>query len=191
VVANGAPIISLQLSRNPTYKQEGMPENASPFKGKPVKLVVAQNGIARPKGAASDEAKPAVKPATPAPTPVAKAKPKTTAAPKAAAPAKRKPAFAEPGAPKEPLDEISLTARTTQLGTWLESHKTPTPLAVDHWLYQHNWIVTGARFGWHGGPEALRALIALDERVQKLWGVGGRSEQVARRALAEVGAKAR
>ena len=41
VVANGAPIISLQLSRNASYKQEGMPENASPYKGHPVKLVVA------------------------------------------------------------------------------------------------------------------------------------------------------
>ena len=101
VVANGAPIISLQLSRNPTYKQEGMPENASPFKGKPVKLVVAQNGIARPKGSAPEKTKPAVKPATPV------AKPKTATAPKTAAPAKRKPAFVDPGAPKEPLDEIS------------------------------------------------------------------------------------
>jgi hypothetical protein len=57
---------------------------------------------------------------------------------------------------------------------------------VNHWLYQHNWIVTGAGFGWSSGEEALRTLVAVDRRVQKLWGVGGRSEQVARRALAEV-----
>jgi len=103
----------------------------------------------------------------------------------------RKPAFVEPGAPQEPLEEIALPVRAKQLGTWLESHKTATPRAVDHWLYQHNWIVTGARFGWHGGAAALRTLIELDERVQKLWGVGGKSEQVARRALAEVGARTR
>ena len=35
VVANGAPIVSLELSRNPSYKQEGVPENASPYKGQP------------------------------------------------------------------------------------------------------------------------------------------------------------
>lgn len=183
VVANGAPIISLQLSRNSSYKQEGLPENASPYKGRPVKLVVAKRAVARA-AALAPAAKPAVKP-------VAKQKSKTATAPKAAAPASRKPAFVEPGAPAEPLDEIALTARAKELGTWLESHKTRTPRAVNHWLYQHSWIVTGARFGWHGGSGALRALVEVDERVQKLWGVGGRSEQVARRALAEVEARSR
>ena len=28
--------------------------------------------------------------------------------------------------------------------------------AVNHWLYQHNWIVTGAGFGWSHGAEALQ-----------------------------------
>jgi hypothetical protein len=62
---------------------------------------------------------------------------------------------------------------------------------VDHWLYQHNWIVTGARFGWSGGAEALRVLIQVDRRVQQLWGVGGKSELMARQSLAEVEARLR
>jgi hypothetical protein len=68
----------------------------------------------------------------------------------------------------------------------VEKHPTRSPANVNHWLYQHNWIVTGARFGWANGAEALRTLIAVDERTQQLWGVGVRSEGVARRALAEV-----
>jgi hypothetical protein len=183
VVANGAPIITLQLSRNSSYKQEGLPENASPYKGRPVKLFAAKRTVAR--AAASVPKTPA-----PAATPVAKQAPQSTKA-KTKAPAARKPAFVEPGAPKEPLDEIALTARAEKLATWLESNKTRTPRAVNHWLYQHNWIVTGARFGWHDGAAALRLLIEVDERVQKQWGVGVRSERVARRALAEVEARTR
>jgi hypothetical protein len=186
VVANGAPIISLELSRNPSYEQEGLPENVSPYKGRPVRLFVAKKSVAR-----------AAAPATPAPVaspatkPVAKQKFKTATKPKAADPAARKPAFVRPGAPTEPLDEIALTARAKKLSTWLESHKNRTPRAMNYWFYQHNWIVTGARFGWRGGSGALRVLIKVDERVQKLWGVGDKSEQVARRALAEVEARSR
>jgi hypothetical protein len=61
-----------------------------------------------------------------------------------------------------------------------------TAANVNHWLYQHNWIVTGARFGWADGAEALRILVSVDRRVQELWSVGGPSERLARRALAEV-----
>ena len=86
---------------------------------------------------------------------------------------------------------MTLTARAKQLRAWLDSHKTRSPRAVNHWLYQHNWIVTGAGFGWSGGAEALRVLIEVDQRAQKLWGVGGKSEQVARRTLAEVKARLR
>jgi hypothetical protein len=183
VVANGAPIVSLKLARNSAYKQEGLPENASPYKGSAVKLFSTKKVAAAPAPAKkAAAAKPAAKPAA---TP----KPKS-AAPKPAA-AARKPAFTEPGAPKEPLDEIALTARAKSLATWLESHKNRTPRNVNHWLYQHNWIVTGAGFGWSGGAAALRTLVEVDERVQKLWGVGGKSEQVARRALAEVEARSR
>ena len=185
VVANGAPIISLQLSRNSSYKQEGLPENASPYKGRPVKVFVAKRAVAR---AAAETPVRAAKPAV---KPVAKQTLKTATAPKAVSPADRKPAFVERGAPTEPRDEIALTTRATKLATWLESHKNRTPRNVNHWLYQHNWIVTGAGFGWHDGSGALRVLIEVDERVQKLWGVGGKSEKVARRVLAEVKARSK
>jgi hypothetical protein len=181
VVADGAPIIHLQLSRNPSYAQQGLPDDASPYSGRPVKLL----GAKRTTRAAS----PTAAPARVAPT-VAKSKPAVKPKP-AAKPAARKAAFVVAGAPREPSDEIALPARAQQLRTWLESHKTRSPRAVNHWLYQHNWIVTGAGFGWSGGAEALRVLIQVDERAQKLWGVGGKSEQVARRTLAEVKARLR
>jgi hypothetical protein len=105
--------------------------------------------------------------------------------------ATRQPAFVVPGAPAEPRDEILLSARAKQLATWVEKHPKRSRAAVDHWLYQHNWIVTGARFGWADGAEALRTLIAVDARTQKLWGVGGQSERLARRVLAEVEGQSR
>jgi hypothetical protein len=175
VIADGAPIIVLRLSRNGSYKQEGIPENVSPYAGKPARLV----GSAQPKrkvaqpAAVSKPAKPQVAP---------KPKPAATAA-------ARKPAFTVAGAPAEPLDEIALSARAKQLAAWVEKHPRRSRAGVDHWLYQHNWIVTGAGFGWANGAQALRTLIAVDERVQRLWGVGAQSEQVARRTLAEVEAR--
>jgi PASTA domain len=175
VIADGAPIVVLRLSRNGAYVQEGVPENASPYAGKPARLVGSVTPRAK-KPAQATAAAAAPKPAKATP----KAKP-------AAAAAARKPAFSFAGAPAEPLDEILLSARAKQLAVWVEQHPHRSRAGVDHWLYQHNWIVTGARFGWANGAQALRTLIAVDERVQKLWGVGGQSERVARRALAEVG----
>ena len=173
VIADGAPIVVLRLSRNGAYGQEGVPENASPYAGKTARLV---GSVApRPKPAQATAAAAAPKPLTPAP--------KAKHAPAASA---RKPAFAVAGAPAEPLDEIQLSVRAKQLAAWVEKHPRRSRAGVDHWLYQHNWIVTGARFGWADGARALRTLIAVDERVQKLWGVGSQSERVARRALAEV-----
>jgi hypothetical protein len=182
VVADGSPIVTLQLSRNAAYKEQGLPENESPYAGRPVRLVGA-----KPKTKPKAAPKPA---ATPQPaanrTLAAAAKPKPAAAAKA-----RKPAFTVAGAPLEPADEIALPARAKQLRAWLEQNKTRTPRRVDHWLYQHNWIVTGARFGWFGGADALRVLIQVDRRVQQLWGVGGKSELMARQSLAEVEARLR
>ena len=36
---------------------------------------------------------------------------------------------------------------------------------VEHWLYQHSWIVTGADFGWHDGDDALRILVQVDRSL--------------------------
>ena len=175
VIADGAPIVVLRLSRNGSYEQEGIPENVSPYAGKPARLVgaVTPKPVRKPAQATAAAAVPKPVKATPKATPARPAKGRT-------------PAFTVAGAPAEPLDEILLSARAKQLAAWVEKHPRRSAANVDHWLYQHTWIVTGARFGWANGAQALRTLIAVDARVQKLWGVGAQSAQVARRALAEV-----
>jgi hypothetical protein len=95
-------------------------------------------------------------------------------------------AFHVPGVPKEPLDEIPLPARARRLDAWLTRDRGPTAANQRHWLYQHAWIVTGASFGWWHGAEALNVLIRVDRRVESQWGIGYRSEAVARGALAAV-----
>ena len=104
-------------------------------------------------------------------------------------PPQRPPAFHVPGAPREPLDEIPLRARAWRLRAWLTPSRRPSRANLHHWLYQHGWIVTGARFGWWQGAAALRILISVDRRVESRWGFGYRSEAVARSALAEVESK--
>jgi hypothetical protein len=106
-------------------------------------------------------------------------------------PPRRPPAFQVAGARNEPLDEITLPARARRLAAWLTPSRSPTPANLRHWLYQHAWIVTGARFGWWHGAEAIRTLIRVDRRVEARWGIGYRSEAAARRALAEVEARAK
>lgn len=176
VVDTGMPTLTLRLARNPAYDQEGTPENASPYQGDPLQLV---------RSAPLPQAKPV---ATPQPKAAPKPAPKPAAKAEAEA---RTPDFAVPGAPKEPADEIALPERAKRLAAWLEAHPEPTDANVDHWLYQHNWIVTGAEYGWWHGAEALRTLIAVDRRAQQLWGIGARSEQLARATLARVEAKRR
>jgi len=100
-------------------------------------------------------------------------------------------AFHVSGAPKEPLDEIPLPARARRLEAWLTRGRDPTAANQRYWLYQHAWIVTGARFGWWHGAEALRLLIRVDRRAESQWGIGYRSEAVARGALAAVEATAK
>jgi hypothetical protein len=164
----GAPTISLTLART-GYPEKGDPEDVSPYLGTPIQLAGLR---AQPL--------PAPKSATKLPTP----KPKATAAP-----SKRPPAFAVPNAPKEPLDEMPLTLRAQRLSAWIAAHPKPTTANVRYFLYQHTWVITGAKFGWWRGAEALRALIAADRVAQKTWGIGRKSELVARRALAEVEAR--
>jgi hypothetical protein len=176
----GAPLVTLTLARNGKYKEEGSPEDAAPYHSTPTRLAdAAVAPVAVPKPAAAPK---------PAATPTKKT---TAAAPAAKAPAKRPPDFVVPGARKEPLDEVPLPARAAQLGAWLAQHPKPTNASVQHWLYQNAWIVSGARMGWWHGAEALRTLIAVDQKTESLWGIGGKSQAVARRALAEVQARAK
>jgi PASTA domain len=185
IVDTGLPTILLGLERG-KYAQEGVPENASPYTGTKIQFLrpkpVAKPAALKPKPKPVAKPKPAAKP-----KPVAKPKPK----PKPKASPERPAAFAVAGAPHEPLDEITLLARARRLERWVRGHSKPTNANVQHWLYQHEWIVTGARFGWWRGAEALEVLIRVDQRVQRSWGIGAKSEAAARRALAAVRAKSR
>nr|MDQ3822980.1 hypothetical protein [Actinomycetota bacterium] len=89
------------------------------------------------------------------------------------------------------LEEMALPARARRLDAWLSAHPRPTNANVREYLYQHSWIVAGARFGWWRGEEALRELVRVDRRAQRVWGIGAKSERVARRALRFVAARSR
>jgi len=174
----GAPTISVTLKRT-VYAEKGSPEDVSPYGGtavQPIALASTSVSPAAPSPAA---------PKTTQTTPAAK-----TAEPKAAATgtATRPPAFVVKGAPAEPLKEMPLTQRAELLSAWIGAHS-KTKANVRHYLYQHSWIVTGASFGWWHGAIALRKLIAADQIAQQRWGIGKKSELVARRALAEVEAR--
>jgi hypothetical protein len=206
LVDTGAPTIILRLGRNSKYAEDGIPENFSPFPGTRVMRPGAAKRPAQPTARPKKASRPAAKPPKAAP---AARKPKaarTATKPKATRTAKKpksKPhvkqkqaagrpvAFIVPGAPKEPLNEMPLPRRARMLSAWVTNHPRPTDANVAHWLYQHAWIVTGAKFGWWRGAEALRILIAVDRRVISDWGIGTRSLTTARTTLAEVEAKSR
>jgi hypothetical protein len=176
----GAPTISVTLKRT-AYAEKGSPEDVSPYLGTSVQPVGLATAAVAPAAAAPAAAVPAApKGAETKPAPAKPAsKPAST---------KRPPAFTLAGAPAEPLKEMPLTQRAELLSTWIGAHP-KTKANVRHFLYQHNWIVTGASFGWWHGAEALRKLIAADRIAQQRWNIGKKSELVARRALAEVEAR--
>jgi len=181
VVDTGAPTVTLRLVRGP-YDQLGQPADNSPYSGTAIRLAgLASVTTPAVKPTAAPKAKPAAKPKAKA---AAKPVVKPTMKPKAK-PAARPPAFTVKGAPKEPLDEMPLTERAQHLEQWVAS-KPKTPANVQHWLYQHEWIVTGAKFGWWHGADALQTLIRVDQHVEREWGIGAKSEAVARAALAQV-----
>jgi hypothetical protein len=177
VVDTGAPTVIVRLVRGP-YEQLGRPVDVSPYRGTAIRLA----GLAAvTKPAVAPKPKPAPKPKA---TPKLVVKPKAVAKPKVKA-VPRPPAFTPAGAPKEPLDEIALPARALELQRWV-ANRPKTGANVRHWLYQHAWIVTGAQFGWWHGADALQTLIAADQQVERQWGIGGKSQAVARAALAQV-----
>jgi hypothetical protein len=178
VLDTGAPLVVLHLKRTGT--ELGLPEDVSSVPPTAVKLADL---------AVAPATKPAAVTTAKAPAPTKVVAPKPVKAPANRVPVKRPPAFVVPGARREPLDEIPLTARAKALLVWLNQHPNATDANVKHWLYQHAWIVAGARMGWWHGDEALRTLIAADRRVWALWGIGARSAEIARQALAEVEAQ--
>lgn len=174
VVDNGAPTVLLRLDRSEEYAERGLPENSSPYKGTAV-VLLRDHEAARP--AKQEKAE--------KPEKSEKAE-RTPKPPPAKAKRGRKPDFVVPGAVPEPPDEMPLPDRARLVERRLAAASEPTREVVRWWLYQHSWIVTGSLYGWKDGDEALRILIRVDRDVQARLGFGARSEQVARRALAEV-----
>jgi hypothetical protein len=184
VIDNGAPTVTLRLLKNSAYGERGLPENDAPFVG--TRVVYLSDW--RKQRAASEEPTTTVATTTPATTTTTTA-PTTTEEAPPPEPKRRKPDFVVEGARPEPANEMSLPARARMLHRRVGAAGKPTPHLVNFWLYQHAWIVTGARFGWHDGAEALRTLIKVDESLQRRFDFGARSEAVARNALAYVRAK--
>ena len=113
------------------------------------------------------------------------ARPKLVAPPRAAA--RRRPAaFTVVGAPREPLREMPLPARATLLARWIALRPPLTSANRHHFLFQHAWVVTGARFGWWHGAEALRTLVAADRKLERQWRLEAAKRLEAERALVEV-----
>jgi PASTA domain len=201
VYDTGAPLVTLTLARNATYDQKGVAEDASPYEATAV--VEPTVTPAAPAATAAPATPPAATKTTEAVTPAVPAVPAKPAAPaKTAAPAKAKtsahawpasrpPAFVVAGARKEPMDEMPLTDRAQKLDRWLDAHPKLSSANVDYWLYQNAWIVTGAKFGWWHGADALKTLIAVDQRAEKVWGIGAQSENVAAQALRVVQQKSK
>jgi|tagenome__1003787_1003787.scaffolds.fasta_scaffold20936935_3 hypothetical protein len=190
VIDTGAPTITLRLARSGT--QLGIPENASTVHGTRVRLAaLASVEVKVPvRSAKRPLVKQTVKQASKKARPALKTKPKATVKKHTARVLpKRPPAFAVRGARREPLSEVPLTVRAANLRAWVARHPNATDANVKHWLYQHAWIVAGARMGWWHGEAALKILIAADDRVWSLWGIGARSEAIAKHALAEVEAR--
>jgi PASTA domain-containing protein len=192
----GAPLVTLTLKRNPAYAQAGEAEDASPYQATPdhpadlaSRPLPPQTTTTAPAATTTAPAATTPAPATTAPAATTTTAPKATPAPKAATPESRPPDFVVPGARKEPLDEIPLTERAAKLAAWLPGHAKPTNATVKYWLYQNEWIVTGAKLGWWHGADALRTLIAVDRHAQSQWGIGAKSAAAAAAALAYVEAR--
>jgi hypothetical protein len=183
VLDTGAPLVVLHLSKAGT--QNGVPDAVSSEAPTALKLADAA-AAALPDAAAKLPAQKKKTVAAPKKKAVTKQQPAT---PPERWPQNRPPAFTVPGARKEPLDEMPLSVRAKLLLDWLATKPQPSDANVRRWLYQHAWIVAGARLGWWHGDEALRTLAEADRQVFALWGIGARSEAVARQALAEVEAR--
>jgi hypothetical protein len=178
----GAPTITVTLQRT-SYPEKGEPEDVSPYFGTSVQPIGLPKTTPAP---APAPAPVAPKPTAAQPKAAAKAAAKTAVKPAA----RRAPDFVVDGAPKEPQKEMPLPQRAHLLASFIASHG-KTPANVRHFLYQHSWIVTGAKFGWWHGAQALQELIAADRAVEQRWGIGRKSELIASAALAKVQARSK
>ena len=182
VVDTGTPRVTLRLAKPKGYVPQGTPENSSPYAGTEILLPGASTETTQTTTNAQTTP---ITNSTTETSSTTTARTTTSAKPKPPSQT-RPPAFTIAGAKREPLDEIPLPQRAGNLSTWLDSHRQVSPANESYWLFQHAWIVTGAKFGWWHGAQALETLIAVDRRVESYWGIGSKSEAEARSALAFV-----
>lgn len=182
VVDNGAPTVVLRLKRSGEYDERGVPENESSYEGTAVVLLSEWQPAQTESPQVTTETQPVATTTTSAPPPA----PPAASEQGEESVAYRKPDFVVEGAPREPADELPLPQRALALQERTAALAKPSRRFVNHWLYQHAWLVTGARFGWKDGDEALRTLIQVDRSLYVRFGFGARSERVARRTLAYV-----
>lgn len=188
IADNGAPTVVLSLSRNSGYKERGLPENSSPYDG----TAAVPMSVWRAQHQNETETEPSTAGATTTTTTTEPTTTGTTTDPASPAPTtgkERKPDFVVAGAPPEPADEMPLPQRARLLERRVDAASKSTNALARHWLYQHTWIVTGARFGWADGDKALKTLIRIDSKLERRFGYGARSEKVARAALAYVSSR--
>ena len=192
VVDTGAPLVTLRLVKPKGYVTQGTPENSSPYAGTKIMLPAGSTETGQSTTSTqttttetfSTTATNAGSTSTATTGSTSTANSTTSTKPKPSQ--TRPPAFTIAGAKPEPLDEIPLPQRARNLNTWLDSHRQASAANERYWLFQHAWIVTGAKFGWWHGAQALETLIAIDKRIETLWGIGAVSEADARSALAFV-----
>jgi hypothetical protein len=183
VVDTGAPLVTLSLAKPKGFVTQGTPENSSPYAGTKIMLPAGSTGTGQSTTSAQTTTTGTFSTTTVKTTSTSTSTSTKTTTSQAKT---RPPAFTIAGARPEPLDEIPLPQRAKNLNSWLDSHRQASNANESYWLFQHAWIVTGAKFGWWHGAQALETLIAVDKRVEALWGIGSRSEAEARSALAFV-----
>lgn len=193
VIDNGAPVVNLTLTKNSAYGERGLPENEAPYNGTRVVLLSEwlRDQADEEQATVTESAATTTEPAATTTAPAATTTEPSGSTSQPESPGTRKPDFVVPGALPEPADEMPLPERARALQRRVAAATKHTRRLVNFWLYQHSWIVTGARFGWHDGAEALRILIKVDQSLQRRFGFGAKSEVVARRALAYVEAQAK
>lgn len=183
VVDTGAPLVTLRLAKPKDYVAKGTPENSSPYAGTEILLPAGSAGTGQSTTGAQTTTTKAFSTSTTTKTTGSTSTATSTTSTKPKPSQARPPAFAIAGAKPEPLDEIPLPQRAKNLSAWLDSHREASAANERYWLFQHAWIVAGAKFGWWHGAQALETLIAVDKRVELLWGLGSKSEAEARAAL--------
>ena len=184
VYDTGAPTVSLSLSVNSRYPQAGSPEQAAPFAGTPVELVGVTKPKAKPTAKAEGEAE-----AKPKAKPKKKAKPARSRSPRRSRSRPRSRPGPRRSSSRGPSPSPSTRSRSPS------EPRTSAPGSPATAARRTRTSVTGststpgsspAQNSAGGTARGLETLIAVDEKVQRSWGMGKRSERVARAALAEV-----